>query len=89
MGPMKASFRLADVIRILGDELAPEDNKKRAGLGVSYSEIVELLKKMCDKGAVKAIFASSEPVSIITPQTVKPAKPQAADSTGEPNITTQ
>jgi flagellar basal body P-ring protein FlgI len=89
MGPLKASFRLADVIRILGDELAPEDNKKRAGLGVSYSEIVELLKKMCDKGAVKAIFASSEPVSIITPQTVKPAKPQAADSTGEPNITTQ
>lgn len=89
MGPLKASFRLADVIRILGNELAPEDNKKRAGLGVSYSEIVELLKKMCDKGAVKAIFASSEPVSIITPQTVKPAKPQATDSTGELNTITQ
>jgi flagellar basal body P-ring protein FlgI len=56
MGPLKTSFRLADVIRALGDEPAPEEEKLRSGLGVSYSEIVELLRNMCEKGAVKAEF---------------------------------
>lgn len=64
MGPLKTSFRLADVVRALGDEPAPEDKKNRVGLGVSYSEIVELLKKMCDKGAVDAVFAASEPATV-------------------------
>ena len=58
MGPLKTSFRLADVIKILGDESAPEDEKQRSGLGVPYSQIVELLKKMCEKGAVKAEFVA-------------------------------
>jgi hypothetical protein len=61
MGPLKTSFRLADVVRALGDEPDPEDEKVRVGLGVSYAEIVELLKKMCDNGAVDAVFAASEP----------------------------
>lgn len=58
MGPLKTSFRLADLIKALGDEPAPEDEKRRAGLGISYSQIVELLKKMCEKGAVKADFVA-------------------------------
>lgn len=56
MGPLKTSFRLSDVIKALGDELAPEDEKLRVGLGVPYSQIAELLKKMCEKGAVEAEF---------------------------------
>ena len=56
VGPLKTSFRLADVIKTLGDEPKPENEKQRPGLGVSYSEIVGLLKKMCEKGAVKAQF---------------------------------
>ena len=38
----------------------PKDEKKRAGLGIPYSKIVELLKKMCDKGAVEADFVAGE-----------------------------
>jgi flagellar basal body P-ring protein FlgI len=56
MGPLKTSYRLADVIKTLGDEPAPEDEKQRPCLGAPYSQIVELLKKMCEKGAVKAEF---------------------------------
>ena len=56
MGPLKTSYTLADVIKTLGDEPAPEDEKQRPGLGAPYSQIVELLKKMCEKGAVKAEF---------------------------------
>jgi hypothetical protein len=58
MGPLKTSFRLADLIKVLGDEPAPEDQKERSGLGISYSQIAELLKKICEKGAVKAVFVS-------------------------------
>jgi hypothetical protein len=64
MGPLKTSFRLADVVRALGDVPAPEDEKVRAGLGVSYTEIVELLKKMCEKGAVDAVFTASQPPAV-------------------------
>lgn len=56
VGPLKTSFRLTDLIRTLGDDPAPKDEKKRAGLGIPYSQIAELVKKMCDKGAVKADF---------------------------------
>jgi len=61
MGPLKCSLRVADIIKLLGDEPDPEDNKKRPGLGASYSDIVALLKKMVDKGAVKADFVAGPP----------------------------
>ncbi|MDD5010611.1 MAG: flagellar basal body P-ring protein FlgI [Phycisphaerae bacterium] len=57
MGPLKCSMMLADVIRILGETPTTEDKeKRRLGLGASYSDIVALLKKMADKGAVDADF---------------------------------
>ncbi|MFA5292258.1 MAG: flagellar basal body P-ring protein FlgI [Phycisphaerae bacterium] len=60
MGPLKCSLRVADIIKLLGDEPAPEDKKKRPGLGVPYSDIIALLKKMVDKGAVKADFIAGK-----------------------------
>ncbi len=77
MGPLKASYRLADVIRILGDVTAPEDDKKRIGLGAPYCQIVELLKKMCEKGTVKAEFVAG-PLSPIMQlrQPQQPSQPQ-------------
>ncbi len=71
MGPLKTNFRLADVIKILGDEPAPEDEKLRAGLGIPYSQIVELLKKVCEKGAVKAVFVPG-PLTTLAQQSQKP-----------------
>ncbi|MCX5632831.1 MAG: flagellar basal body P-ring protein FlgI [Phycisphaerae bacterium] len=72
MGPLKTSFKLADLIKALGDEPAPEDSKLRSGLGVSYSQIVELLKKICEKGAVKAVFVSGP----LTPLVQQPQQKQ-------------
>ncbi|PKL44975.1 MAG: hypothetical protein CVV39_08130 [Planctomycetes bacterium HGW-Planctomycetes-1] len=61
MGPLKCSMMLADVIRILGETPTTEDKEKRQlGLGASYSDIVALLKKMADKGAVDADFVASQ-----------------------------
>ena len=57
-GPVKTSYKLTDVIRALGEELVPPDDKTKRGLGVPYSQIVELLKKMCEKGAIKAEFVA-------------------------------
>jgi flagellar basal body P-ring protein FlgI len=71
MGPLKTSFRLADLIKALGDEPAPQDQKERSGLGISYSQIVELLRKICEKGAVKAVFVSG-PLTPLAQQSQKP-----------------
>ena len=68
IGPLKTSFRLADIIKTLGDEPKPENEKERPGLGVSYSEIVGLLKKMCEKGAVKALFVPGPLTSLAQQQ---------------------
>jgi hypothetical protein len=78
MGPLKTSFRLADVIKILGDESAPEDEKQRSGLGVPYSQIVELLKKMCEKGAVKAEFVPGPLTPLAQPPQQQPLQKQPA-----------
>ncbi|MEN6385029.1 MAG: flagellar basal body P-ring protein FlgI [Phycisphaerales bacterium] len=56
MGPLKCSTRVPDIIKLLGDPPTPKDDKKRPGLGVPYSEIIQLLKNMADKGAVNATF---------------------------------
>ncbi|MCD4831096.1 MAG: flagellar basal body P-ring protein FlgI [Anaerohalosphaeraceae bacterium] len=63
MGPLRCGYKLVDLIRVLGDEPSESDSdsKPRIGLGVSYSDIVTILKKMCDKGAVKAEFIAGPP----------------------------
>lgn len=55
LGPvkLKCAFELNDIIRTLCEK--PLD-KKFAGLNISYSDVVAILKKMCEKGAVKAEF---------------------------------
>jgi flagellar basal body P-ring protein FlgI len=58
MGPLKCSTRIADIIKLLGDPPTPKDDKRRPGLGVPYSEIIQLLKNMADKGAVNAKFVA-------------------------------
>jgi hypothetical protein len=54
--PMKSSFELADIIRTLCEEPTEKSEEARRGLGVSYDEMIRLLKQMCDRGAVKADF---------------------------------
>jgi hypothetical protein len=55
---LKSSFELADIIRTLCEE--PSTKAESAGggrgLGVSYAEVIALLKQMCEKGAVEAQF---------------------------------
>ena len=56
---MKSTFDLGDVIRTLCTEPFTDDQKGQegqGGLGVSYAEVITLLKQMCDKGAVNAEF---------------------------------
>jgi hypothetical protein len=55
IGPLKCSFKLSDIIQILCEEPVKEDGQQ-GGLGVSYAEIIALLKQICDKDAVQAEF---------------------------------
>jgi len=53
---VESSFELGDIIRKLCMEPAIEGEKSRGGLGVSYADMIALLKQMCDKGAINAEF---------------------------------
>lgn len=53
---LKCSFEISDIIRTLCDVPIQENENRRGGLGVSYSEAVALLKRMCDMGVLKAEF---------------------------------
>lgn len=56
-GPLSSGFKLADIIRTLGEVLPADDRALvRPGLGVAYSDIAALLKQMVEKGAVEAEF---------------------------------
>ena len=61
MGPVLCSFEVSDLIRALCENPVQKDQNIRPGLGASYSDIVGLLKKMCEKGAIDAKFVTSEP----------------------------
>jgi hypothetical protein len=54
---LRSSFRLDDIIRTLCQEaVVEEDYRARSGLNVSYAAAIQLLKQMCDSGAVAAGF---------------------------------
>ncbi len=54
--PLKSTFELGDIIQTLCEEPLKKAEEGRPGLGVSYADVIALLKQMCDKGAVKAEF---------------------------------
>ncbi|MGB2807705.1 MAG: flagellar basal body P-ring protein FlgI [Sedimentisphaerales bacterium] len=56
IGPLRCSLELGDVIQTLCDEPVRRSEKARIGLGVSYADMIALLKQMCEKGAVEAKF---------------------------------
>jgi len=53
---LKSSFDLIDIILTLCEEPLTKDKQERQGLGVSYSDMIALLKQMCDKGVITADF---------------------------------
>jgi len=57
---LKCSFDLSDIIRTLGEEPARSGKEGRGGLGVSYTEVVGLLKQMVERRAVDAEFRASD-----------------------------
>ena len=57
IGPLKCGFTVEDIIRTLGH--APETDPKKypwPGLGISYSEILPILKKMCQENMIPATY---------------------------------
>jgi len=58
---LKSSFKLSDIIRVLGSEPGGAKDSGPGGIGVPYSEIAALLRQMCDKGAVVAEFRAGPP----------------------------
>ncbi|MHC4681562.1 MAG: flagellar basal body P-ring protein FlgI [Planctomycetota bacterium] len=59
----RSSFKLDDVIKALCEE-PPKEGDSGGGLGVSYADVVVLLKQMFDKGAVDAEFRAGPPPKI-------------------------
>ncbi len=54
---LKSSFELSDIILTLCElPTAGIDSKVRTGLGVSYADMIAIVKQMCEKGAVNAEF---------------------------------
>jgi flagellar basal body P-ring protein FlgI len=57
---LKSSFELADIITTLCGEPLTKDEQVYGGLGVSYADMIALLKQMCDKGAISAEFRAGD-----------------------------
>ncbi len=56
VGPLRSSLELGEIIQTLCEEPVKRSEQGRIGLGVSYADMIALLKQMCDKGAVNAEF---------------------------------
>jgi len=61
---LKSTFELRDIIQTLCEEPLKKAEEERLGLGVSYADVIGLLKQMCDKGAVNAEFRAGPPPKI-------------------------
>ena len=56
IGPLRCSLELGDIILTLCSEPVRKSEQGRAGLGISYADMIAFLKQMCEKGAVEAKF---------------------------------
>jgi len=56
IGPVKSSLEVGDIIRTLCEEPIRRTEQGRAGLGVSYADMIALLKQMSEKKAFEAPF---------------------------------
>jgi len=57
---LNSSLNLGDIIRTLCAEPSTRRVQDRKGLGVTYADVIALLKRMCDKGAIDAKFHAGE-----------------------------
>lgn len=60
IGPLKTNYSLTELIRTLGHD--PETDPKKSGwpgLGIGYSEILDILKTMCENDMIPARFQTS------------------------------
>ncbi len=60
IGPLKTNYSLTELIRTLGHD--PETDAKKSGwpgLGIGYSEILDILKTMCENDMIPARFQAS------------------------------
>jgi flagellar basal body P-ring protein FlgI len=53
---LKSSFELSDIIRALCEDPTKKPEQGQPGLGVSYAQMIALVKDMCDGGMVDAEF---------------------------------
>ena len=61
VGPLLASHDVSDIIQALcGDPDIERRPGTRRGLGLSYSDMIPLLSKMCDTGTAKADFIGGD-----------------------------
>ena len=56
IGPLRSSAELGDIIETVCEEPVRRTDGGRIGLGVTYADMIALLKQMCEKGAVGAEF---------------------------------
>lgn len=56
LGHLRSSYDLAEIIRTLCEEPSKNNDRGGGGLGVSYSEMIALVKQLSDKGAIDAEF---------------------------------
>jgi len=63
IGPLRSGFDLTDVIQTVCGYSRKGDIKSRPGLGISYSDLLPLLRQMCQQGAIKADFMAGQLVS--------------------------
>ncbi|MHC4315421.1 MAG: flagellar basal body P-ring protein FlgI, partial [Planctomycetota bacterium] len=64
VGPLRSSLELGEIIETLCEEPVKRREQGRIGLGVSYADMIALLKQMCEKGAVDAKFEAGPMPSI-------------------------
>jgi len=57
MGPLRSSLKLHDLIQVLCSEAVVE-GQRQGGLGLSYCDLLALLKQACDSGFVDAQFSA-------------------------------
>jgi hypothetical protein len=71
-GPIRIGLDVEQMVRLLGGQAGVNDQNRVTGLGMDYAQVLEVVSRLCEDGAIAASFVLEEPTLIDLTSPLRP-----------------
>jgi len=71
-GPIRIGLDVERMMRLLGGEAGVDDQDRVSGVGMDYAQVLEVVSRLCQDGAITASFVLEEPALVELTSPLRP-----------------